>query len=337
MSSGERTRIAKRAFNDVDSAVNKVWPTVVRLGQLPGVVDLGQGWPNLAEDSAIVARRAAAQAITESTDRKVNQYSPIPGRPELQQSISKYYERAYGIELASATEIAITTSGTEALYATIMALVDPGDEVIMFEPFFPWYAAHVKLAGGVCKAITLQPPQFGIDDSAILAIKAAITPKTKLLMFNSPHNPSGHVASKEELQQLSEICVQNSLLVLSDEVYEGCTFPSAKVKHYRLSEFEGMKERTVTVGSASKLFSLVVLHSASTICSGMLWYCREQRKLNSTCNGLQVDAIDTALLLQNRVVILCLGCNSQCGWRVGWITGPEDLVGAAKSIHGYTT
>jgi N-succinyldiaminopimelate aminotransferase len=243
------------------------------------MIDLGQGWPALGDNASMVARTAAADAILKHTDPRVNQYAPINGRPELQDAISSYYARQQGVTLDPQKEVFVATSGTEALYCSMLALVNPGDEVIFFEPFFPWYLPHIQLADGVPRAIQLQPPNFELD---VAALKAAVTPKTKLIILNSPHNPSGRVFTMAEMEAVAEVVREQDLLVISDEVYEGTVFPGHGTSHLRFAELPEMRERTVTIGSASKLFSL-------------------------------------------------------CGWRVGWATGPADLVAAAKDLHGFVT
>ncbi len=174
----------------------------------------------------------------------------------------------------------MTTSATEGLYACMQAFLDPGDEVICFEPVFPWYVSHARLAGATPVPVRLAPPHFALDAAALAA---AFTPRTKALVFNSPHNPSGHVATAEECRAIAALCVKHNVLVLSDEVYERKVFGGRR--EVRLADFPGMRERTLTIGTSSKLFSLTgwrvgwllgpaallagvrTLHSYSTFCA----------------------------------------------------------------------
>lgn len=237
--------------------------------------DLGQGYPDF--QGSKIALETAARTI--QTGVKENQYSLIPGTPSLREKISEYYAQAYpGSRVLSAdSEIVVTSSGTEALNSCVQALVDPGDEVVIFEPYFPWYVPCVRMAGGVCKIVTLEVPDFRIREQVL---RKAISSKTKMIIFNSPHNPTGHVADREEVEMVASVAKENDLVVVSDEVYENFVFQGKE--HYRLCDVDGMHERTVTIGSASKMFSLT-------------------------------------------------------GWRVGWVYGPADLVGAVRSCHAYNT
>jgi aspartate/methionine/tyrosine aminotransferase len=160
--------------------------------------------------------------------------------------LSKSNPRSY-----STIQVLVTTSATEGLYAIMQAFLDPGDEVICFEPTFPWYVSHARLAGATPVPVRLQPPSFALD---VAALAAAFTPRTKALIWNTPHNPSGHVATAEECAAVAALCVQHNVLVLSDDVYERKVFGS-RTEH-RMADFPGMRERTLTLGTASKLFSL---------------------------------------------------------------------------------
>jgi N-succinyldiaminopimelate aminotransferase len=239
-----------------------------------------------------VARAAAAAALADDADgARLNQYTLASGLPALNAAIADYYAALYGWRLDPATEararaarrrmraeahthtraqraaatgtrlrsllhppcvqVLVTTSATEGLYACMQAFLDPGDEVICFEPVFPWYVSHARLAGATPVPVRLSPPHFALDAAALAA---AFTPRTKALVFNSPHNPSGHVATREECEIIAALCVQHNVLVLSDEVYERKVFGGRR--EVRLADFPGMRERTLTVGTSSKLFSL---------------------------------------------------------------------------------
>ncbi len=145
----------------------------------------------------------------------------------------------------------VTTSGTEGLYACMQAFLDPGDEVICFEPVFPWYVSHARLAGATPVPVRLHPPGFGLD---LGALEKAFTPRTKCVVFNSPHNPTGHVATDAECAGIAALCARHNVLVIADEVYERKVFGGRR--EVRLADYPGMRERTLTIGTSSKLFSL---------------------------------------------------------------------------------
>lgn len=224
----------------------KLWAEITALGQLPGVVDLGQGYPDFEGNSTAFQGAHEALGIP-----RMNQYSPIPGTNDLTTALAGFYERKYGRKINPRTEVCVMASATEAIYAAIMGLVNPGEEVVIFEPYFPWYLPHVKLAEGVAKVVTLKPPHFQLERKEL---ESVFSDKTKLVLFNTPHNPTGHVATKEELEMLAELCIKHDVVAISDEVYECVTF--GEKKHLRLADIPGMESRTLTVGSASKLFSL---------------------------------------------------------------------------------
>eukprot|EP00937_MAST-01D_sp_MAST-1D-sp2_P005469 g5469.t1 len=229
-----------------------MWAEINGLAKDFKAVNLGQGVSDFAGSK--VARERAARAILEEPE--LNRYAPIGGLPQLTDAISSYYARTHGAasQYSAADEIVVTASGTEALYAIFQACVQPGDEVLLFEPYFPWYLHHVRLAGGTPVVVTLQPPRFELDAAAIAAKMSA---RTKLLLLNTPHNPTGHVATRAELEAIAALAQQHDCIVLADEVYENTVFESTGAPpHVRIATLPGMRERTLSVGSASKLFSL---------------------------------------------------------------------------------
>lgn len=244
-------RLSHRARTEASGGGAGKWAEILALAK-PGVINLGQGFPDFSGHSK--AREAALTAIAEGQE---DQYAPIAGSEQLRQSLSEFYHRIYPDSklqaLDPSLEICITTSGTEAIYCAIMGLVDPGDEVVFFEPFFPWYAPCIRQAGGIPKPVMLPSPSFDLC-LAEDAVRAAFSPRTKLCIFNSPHNPTGRVATVAELSLISSLCVEHDVLCLSDEVYEVCVYPGET--HRRMCDQEGMWERTLTIGSASKLLSL---------------------------------------------------------------------------------
>eukprot|EP00512_Aurantiochytrium_limacinum_P008145 CAMPEP_0171535620 /NCGR_PEP_ID=MMETSP0959-20130129/17231_1 /TAXON_ID=87120 /ORGANISM="Aurantiochytrium limacinum, Strain ATCCMYA-1381" /LENGTH=408 /DNA_ID=CAMNT_0012081537 /DNA_START=54 /DNA_END=1280 /DNA_ORIENTATION=+ len=245
-------RVSQRVLSEGNSGGQKVWSEIIKLAQGPNIVcDLGQGFPDF--EGTKIARDEACRVVQENP--RLNQYSPVPGTRNLREALADHWNKDAGIPAEAKVDVdlnvVVVTSATEAIYAAMQAIVDPGDEVIIFEPYFPWYLPAVKMAGGKPITLTLRPPGFGIDFEEL---ENAITDKTKLIMFNSPHNPTGHVATAEEISKLAELVVRKDLLCISDEVYEAFVFNP--MKHIRLAHEKGMANRTLTLGSSSKLFSL---------------------------------------------------------------------------------
>ncbi|MGW0959149.1 pyridoxal phosphate-dependent aminotransferase [Streptomyces gelaticus] len=209
-----------------------------------GSINLGQGFPDT--DGPEEIREAAVRALR---DGRGNQYPPGPGVPELRTAIADHQRRRYGLALDPDTEVLVTAGATEAIAAAMLALLEPGDEVIAFEPFYDSYAACIAMAGGVRVPLTLRAPDFRPD---LDALRDAITPRTRLLLLNSPHNPTGMVLTREELTTIAQLAVEHDLLVVTDEVYEHLVFEG---EHIPLISLPGMRERTVSVSSAGKTFS----------------------------------------------------------------------------------
>jgi N-succinyldiaminopimelate aminotransferase len=208
-----------------------------------GSINLGQGFPDTdgpqeVADAAVAAIRAG-----------YNQYPPGPGILELRQAVAAHQLRFYALRYDPATEVLVTAGATEAIAAAILSLCEVGDEVITFEPYYDSYAACIAMAGAVRRLVRLRPPDYGpdLDDLA-----RAITPKTRLILLNSPHNPTGKVFDVDELRAIARLCVDHDLLAVTDEVYEHMVFEGA---HHPLATFPGMRERTVIVSSAGKTFS----------------------------------------------------------------------------------
>jgi N-succinyldiaminopimelate aminotransferase len=209
-----------------------------------GSVNLGQGFPDTDGPPGIA--EAAAAAILAG---RGNQYPPGPGIPELRQAIAEHQQRFYGLSFDPGTEVLVTAGATEAVAAALLALVEPGDEVIAFEPYYDSYAACVALAGGIRVPVTLRPPDFRPD---LDALRAAITPRTRLILLNSPHNPTGSVFTRAELGAIAELACERDLLVIADEVYEHMVFAG---EHVPIGSLPGMAGRTVSISSAGKTFS----------------------------------------------------------------------------------
>lgn len=208
-------------------------------------INLGQGFPEI--DGPEDVRAAAAQAVLEGP----NQYAPMLGLPELREAVAVHYARFHGLDLDWRSEVTITSGATEALAASIFALVAPGDEVVMFQPLYDAYEPLVRRAGGVLRAVHLAPPDWRFTE-AMLA--EAFSPRTKLVIFNNPLNPTGTVYSRADLALLASFCIRTGAVVLSDEVWEHVVFDGRE--HVPLIGLPGMRERTVKIGSAGKIFSL---------------------------------------------------------------------------------
>jgi N-succinyldiaminopimelate aminotransferase len=209
-----------------------------------GSINLGQGFPDT--DGPAEIAQAAADAIRQG---RGNQYPPGPGVPELRHAIAAHAERFYGLTYDPDTEVLVTAGATEAIAATLLALVEPGDEVIAFEPYYDSYAANIAMAGGVRVPVTLRPPDFRPD---LPALTGAVTDRTRLILLNTPHNPTGSVFTRAELTAIARLAVERDLLVVTDEVYEHLVFDG---EHVPIVQFPGMRERTVTISSAGKTFS----------------------------------------------------------------------------------
>ena len=209
-----------------------------------GSINLGQGFPDT--DGPRVVAQAAADAILEG---RGNQYPPGPGIPELRRAIAAHDERFYRLRYDPDGEVLVTAGATEAIAASMLALVEPGDEVIAFEPYYDSYAANIAMAGGVRVPVTLRPPDFRPD---LAELAKAVTPRTRLILLNSPHNPTGSVFTRGELAAIADLAVERDLLVVTDEVYEHLVFDG---EHVPIAGFDGMRERTVLVSSAGKTFS----------------------------------------------------------------------------------
>lgn len=229
-----------------------VFATFTRLALEHGAVNLGQGFPDFAAPDFI--KQAAQEAIAAD----LNQYARGMGHPRLVKAISHVYSPLFGRELDAMAEIVVTTGATEAIFATIQALVDPGDEVILLEPFYDSYPAAAEMAGGVPVYVPLRFSAGARSSNEWLLdteeLRAAITPRTKLLILNTPMNPVGKVFKRDELAAIASIVLEHDLYVLSDEVYEWMVY--APTEHVRIATLPGMWERTITLGSAGKSFSV---------------------------------------------------------------------------------
>ncbi|MFE3069218.1 pyridoxal phosphate-dependent aminotransferase [Streptomyces sp. NPDC059247] len=212
-----------------------------------GSINLGQGFPDT--DGPEEVREAAVRALR---DGRGNQYPPGPGVPELRAAVADHQRDRYGLAYDPDTEVLVTAGATEAIAAALLALVEPGDEVIALEPYYDSYAACIAMAGGTRVPVTLRPHE-GAYVLDLDELRAAVTDRTRLILLNTPHNPTGTVLGRAELTALAELAVERDLLVVADEVYEHLVFEGAT--HIPVATLPGMRERTLTIGSAGKTFS----------------------------------------------------------------------------------
>ncbi|MEV4533598.1 pyridoxal phosphate-dependent aminotransferase [Asanoa sp. NPDC049518] len=241
-----------------------------------GAVNLGQGFPDT--DGPKEMLDAAAEAIHNGA----NQYPPGPGIPALRAAISAHQRRFWGLHYDPDGEVLVTAGATEAVAAAILALCEPGDEVVCFEPYYDSYAAAIALAGAVRRPVTLRPDADGHYSVDPGELRRAFGPRTRMVLLNSPHNPTGKVFTRAELALVAELCQAHDVYAVTDEVYEHLVFTDAATPHVPLATLPGMRERTLRISSAGKTFS---------------------------CTG----------------------------WKIGWASGPRELVSAALRVKQFLT
>src|SRR5579872_6643291 len=229
-------------FANVETSV---FETMSRLARERQAVNLGQGFPD--DPGPADVRAKAAEAVINGW----NQYPPMMGLPELRQAVAAHYRRFQGLDLDPTVEVMITSGATEALAGALLALIEPGDEVVLFQPIYDAYLPLVKRAGGVPRFVTLRPPDWRIEESDLAA---AFSGRTRVVLFNNPLNPAGVVYDRSALALLARFCVKHNAIALCDEVWEHVIFDGRA--HVPLMAMEGMRERTVKIGSAGKIFSL---------------------------------------------------------------------------------
>ncbi|MEU8424824.1 pyridoxal phosphate-dependent aminotransferase [Micromonospora sp. NPDC048835] len=241
---------------DVDPLVARMRPfgttifaEMSALAVRTGAVNLGQGFPDTDGPPEMLA--AAAEALRGGQ----NQYPPGPGIPALRAAVAAHQRRFYDLGYDPDGEVAITAGATEAVAASILALCEPGDEVVCFEPYYDSYAASIALAGAVRRPVTLRPAADGRYAFDPAALRAAFGPRTRLVLLNSPHNPTGKVFTAAELAQVAELCQEFDAYAVTDEVYEHLVFTDAASPHVPLATLPGMRERTLRISSAGKTFS----------------------------------------------------------------------------------
>ncbi len=237
-----RQRFASsRTAHFVESVIREM----TRLAQIHGAVNLAQGFPDFPAPASI------KQAAIEAIEADINQYSITWGAKPLREAIAGKYKRDYGIEVDPAREITVTCGSTEAMIATLMATTNPGDEVIVFEPFYENYYPDTQLCGATRRLVTLRPPDWSFDPDEL---RRAFNSKTKAIIINTPNNPTGRVFSREELSLIAELCQEHDALAITDEIYEHILYDGRE--HVPLMSLPGMRERTVLMNSMSKTYSV---------------------------------------------------------------------------------
>ena len=221
-----------------------IFAEMTSLAAATGSINLGQGFPDT--DGPREVLDAAIAAINGG----LNQYPPGLGMPVLRAAIAEHQQRFYGLAFDPDTEVLVTAGATEALAGILLGLLDTGDEVVLFEPMYDSYQACIALAGATAKPVTLRPPSYGFD---LDELRAAITPKTKALLVNTPHNPTGKVLDRAEMQAIADLALEYDLTVITDEVYEHLVFDDAQ--HIAMATLPGMRDRTISISSGGKTFN----------------------------------------------------------------------------------
>jgi len=208
-----------------------------------GSVNLGQGFPDTDGPTSVI------EAVEHAMRHGRNQYAPGIGVPELRQAIAVHQKRWYGLDIDPEAEVAVSTGATEAIAAALLGLVDAGDEVVVLEPYYDSYTAVIQFAGGVRRGVTLRAPDFRLP---VDELRAAVSPRTTAILLNSPHNPTGAVLTREELEAVAAVAIEHDLVVVTDEVYEHLVYDGS---HVPIATLPGMAERTLTISSGGKTFS----------------------------------------------------------------------------------
>ena len=252
----------------LDGIGSTIFAEMSALAMRTQAINLGQGFPDEDGPSSVV--EVAVEAMR--TGR--NQYPPGHGTPELVAAVIEHQRACYGLELEPA-QVVVTTGATEAIAGAMLGLVDPGDEVVVLEPYYDSYVAMIQIAGGVRRPVTLRAPDFRLD---LDSMAAAIGERTKLILLNTPHNPTGSVLTRAELEGVARLAIEHDLVVVTDEVYEHLVFDGRE--HVPIATLPGMAERTLSISSSGKTFSLT-------------------------------------------------------GWKIGWATGPAELVAAVEGAKNW--
>lgn len=248
--------VRARRIADIEPSI---FATMSRLAAEHHAVNLGQGFPDFDGPSWVVE-----EFITALRKAK-NQYAPMSGIRSLRQAVANYHRRFYDLDWDADTEITVTAGATESLFSSMIALLNPGDEVILFEPWYDSYHANCHIAGAVPVCVTLHKPDFRITGDALAR---AVTPRTRMIVLNNPHNPTGRVFTLEELKAVADVAARHNLLVISDEVYEFLTFDDRR--HIPFATLPGMRDRTLTISSTGKTFGMTGWKIGYTIASALL-------------------------------------------------------------------
>ncbi|MFZ8934865.1 MAG: pyridoxal phosphate-dependent aminotransferase [Bacteriovoracaceae bacterium] len=235
----------KNFSTPVENFKESIFATMSKLSLDHKAINLSQGFPDFDAPSWILD--SACKAMNQG----YNQYAPLPGVLPLREELSAHFKSSYGVHYDPHSEITITNGATEGIFSSLMAILNPGDEVIIFEPFYDSYLATIELCQARPVPVTLKSPHFNFDREEL---EAAFSNKTKCIILNTPHNPTGKVFKRDELQIIADLAIKNDCYVISDEVYEFLTFDEHK--HIPIASIEGMKERTITISSIGKTFSL---------------------------------------------------------------------------------
>ncbi len=235
----------KETAQRISDFKDSIFGVMSKLAREHNAINLSQGFPDF--DGPDFVKEFAYKKIAEGH----NQYAPFQGSQNLRNEISSYYQRFYNLNYNADSEVTITVGATEAIFVTITALVNPGDEVIILEPFYDSYLASIKICGGVAVPVTLHAPNFTVK---MEELEAAVTSKTKMIIVNNPHNPTGKMWEESELLAIAQFSQKHDLFVMSDEVYEFLTFDGHK--HIPTATLNEMKDRTITISSAGKTFGL---------------------------------------------------------------------------------
>ena len=249
-----RRRVAERTLSFTESVIREM----TRLSNLHGAINLAQGFPDFPAPEVI--KEAAVAAIRAD----VNQYAVTWGAPALRLALAEAYRDLYAMRVDPETEITVTCGATEAMMASLLATVDPGDEVIVFEPFYENYGPDAALAGARPVFVPLRPPAFTFDPDELAA---AFTPRTKAVIVNTPNNPTGRVFTAAELRTIAELCVRNDVLAVTDEIYEHIVYEG---RHVPLATLDGMGDRTITISGFSKTFSVTGWRVGTLVASAEL-------------------------------------------------------------------
>jgi N-succinyldiaminopimelate aminotransferase len=267
---GTIARVTSPSGGRLSPFATTIFAEMTALAAATGSINLGQGFPDT--DGPDELAEAAVAAIRAGE----NQYPPGTGIPALRNAIADHQRRCYGLAYDPDREVLVTTGATEGIAASLLGLCEPGDEVVMFQPFYDSYAACVAMSGAIARVVTLRAPDWTFDPGEL---RAAIGPRTRLVLLNSPHNPTGKVFSADELAEVARACREHDLVAVTDEVYEHLVYDG---EHVPISTLEGMRERTVTLSSAGKTFSFT-------------------------------------------------------GWKIGWATGPPELVARVRAAKQFLT